>query len=193
MRKLIPTALLAFSTLAVSPAPPAAAATLADVTLPDRADAGGQSLVLDGLALRKKLFIKVYVGGLYLPAKEHSADRVLAGDTPRRMLFHFLYSVSANQMCDAWEDGLKDNTPQAGAEVKAAFHTLCGYMEDIPKGHEMALTYVPGQGTRVEVNGKVKGTIPGKPAADAILATWIGPDPGPGEDFKQAVLGAGNP
>ena len=49
------------------------------------------------------------------------------------------------------------------------------------------------QGTRVEVNGKVKGTIPAKPTADAILATWIGPNPGPGEDFKQAVLGANKP
>jgi hypothetical protein len=193
MHQPLPTALLAVSTLVLSLAPPAAAATLADVTLPDRADAGGQGLVLDGLALRKKFFIKVYVAGLYLPAKEHSAARVLAADTPRRMLFHFLYGVSAKQMCDAWDEGLADNTPQAGPEVKAAFRTLCGYMEDIPKGNEMALTYLPGQGTRVEVNGKVKGTIPAKPTADAILATWIGPNPGPGEDFKQAVLGANKP
>ena len=35
--------------------------------------------------------------------------------------------------------------------------------------------------------GKVKGTVPGKPTSDAILATWIGPKPGPGDDFKKAV------
>jgi len=52
------------------------------------------------------------------------------------------------------------------------------------------LTYLPGQGTQVEVNGKTKGTLPGKPTADAVLATWIGPHPGPGEDFKKGVLGA---
>jgi hypothetical protein len=189
MRKLLLCALLI--TFFLAPAPPAAAGSLAGVILPDKADAGGQSLVLNGMGLRKKLFIKVYVAGLYLPARERSAAKVLAADSPRRMVFHFLYSVSAKQMCDAWDEGLADNTPNAPAEVKASFRTLCTHMEAIPKGNEMALTYVPGQGTRVEVNGKAKGTLPGKPTADAVLATWIGPHPPPGEDFKLAVLGAG--
>ena len=52
------------------------------------------------------------------------------------------------------------------------------------------LTYVPGEGTTVEVNGKAKGTLPGKPTADAILATWIGPNPAPGDDFKKRSSGS---
>jgi hypothetical protein len=191
MRKLLLSSLLVTFAFALAPALPAAAATLADVTMPDKIDtAGAQPLVLNGLGLRKKFFIKIYVGGLYLPAKERAAAKVLAADSPRRLLFHFLYSVSAKQMCDAWDEGLADNTPQAAPDVKAAFKTLCADMEDIPSGHEMALTYVPGEGTRVEVNGKAKGTLPGKATADAVLATWIGPKPGPGDDFKKAVLGA---
>jgi len=191
MRKLLLGGLLT-TTLALSAlaAAPAGAGTLADVTMPDKIDIGGQALVLNGMGLRKKFVIKVYVAGLYLPAKERSPAKILAADAPRRMAFHFVFSVSAKQMCDAWEDGLADNTPNATAEVKAGFKALCGAMEDIPKGHEMVLTYQPGQGTRVEVNGKVKATIPGKPVSDAVLATWIGPHPDPGEDFKQAMLGA---
>ena len=175
--------------MAAVPASPVHAATLAGVTLPDKVDAGGQSLVLNGLALRSKLFIKVYVGGLYLTHKEHDAGKVLAEDAPRRMVLSFLYSVKSGQMCDAWKEGLEDNTPHAPADVKKAFGTLCGYMEDVPKGQTMTFTYLPGQGTVVEVNGKPKGTLPGKATADAILATWIGPKPGPGEDFKKGVLG----
>ncbi|HVT59336.1 MAG TPA: chalcone isomerase family protein [Thermoanaerobaculia bacterium] len=170
---------------------PAAAATLADVTLPDRVDANGQTLLLNGIGLRKKFFIKVYVGGLYLPAKEKSAAKITAADAPRRMVLHFVYGVSGKQMCDAWQEGLADNTPNATAEVKQGFNSLCGFMEAIDKGHELVLTYLPGQGTSVEVNGKAKGTLPGKATADALLATWIGPHPGPGEDFKSAVLGSG--
>ena len=171
------------------PAAPAAAATLEGVTLPDHVDAGGQSLVLDGMGLRKKFFIRVYVGGLYLPSKESDAGKVLTADAPRRMVFDFLYSVSKDQMCDAWKEGLEDNTPRAPAAVKKAFDTLCAWMEAIPKGHTMAFTYLPGTGTEVEVNGKKKGNLEGKPVADAILATWLGPKPGPGDDFKKAVLG----
>lgn len=175
--------------LALSLTLPAGAGTLAGVTLPDKAEVGGQTLALNGLGLRTKFFIKVYVGGLYLPQKEKAAAKVMSQDVPRRMVMHFLYSVSKSQMADAWEEGLEDNTPNASPEVKTAFKTLQSWMEDVPKGNKIVLTYVPGVGTTVEVNGKSKGTLGGKAVSDAILNTWIGPDPAPGEDFKKAVLG----
>ena len=167
----------------------AVAGTLAGVTLPDQVDVKGQKLVLNGMGLRTKLIIKVYVGGLYLPQKEKSAQKILAADSPRRQVMHFIYNVSKDQMCDAWADGLEDNTPNASAEVKKNFKTLCGWMDGVGKGQELVLTYLPGEGTHVAISGKEKGTLPGKPTADAILSTWIGPDPHPGADFKKAVLG----
>ena len=54
---------------------------------------------------------------------------------------------------------------------------------------QLVLSYAPATGTTVEVNGKSKGTLPGKATSDAIVRTWIGPDPAPGADFKKAVLG----
>jgi hypothetical protein len=167
----------------------ASAATLADVSLDDKITVNGQTLVLNGLGLRKKFFIKVYVGGLYLQAKMSNPASILASDTPRRMVMAFLYSVSKDQMCDAWNEGLEANTPNASAEVKGGFKTLCSWMEPIPKTNRLVLTYVPGTGTTVEVNGKMKGTLPGKATADAIASTWIGPKPAMGDEFKNAVLG----
>ena len=167
----------------------ATAASLASVNLEEKSVVNGQSLVLNGAGLRKKFFVKVYVGALYLPAKQANAAAILGADGTRQMVMHFVYSVSKDQMCDAWKEGLEDNTPNASAEVKGEFNTLCTMMEAIPKGSSLMLTYVPGKGTTVEVNGKVKGTLAGKAAADAILSTWIGPKPGPGDDFKSAVLG----
>jgi len=167
----------------------ASAASLAGVTLEDKAAVNGQTLTLNGLGLRKKFFIKVYVGGLYLAAKSSNPAAILGADSPRRMTMGFLYSVSKDQMCDAWEEGLEANTPHPSAEVKAGFKTLCSWMEPIPKGNRLTLTYVPGTGTMVEVNGKAKGTLPGKATADAIVSTWIGPKPAMGDDFKNAVLG----
>jgi hypothetical protein len=167
----------------------ASAADVAGVKMEDKTTVNGQNLVLNGAGLRKKFFIKVYVGGLYLPAKMSNPASILAADSSRRMVMHFLYSVSKDQMCDAWEEGLEANTPKASAEVKKDFKTLCSWMEPIPKGNRLVITYVPGTGTIVEVNGKVKGTLPGKATADAIVATWIGPKPAMGDDFKNAVLG----
>jgi hypothetical protein len=183
MRTVIPALLALLLTL------PAGAATLAGVTLPDKADANGKSLVLNGMGLRKKFIIKVYVGGLYLPQKEKSASKVLGADVPRRMTMSFIYDVSKDQMCEAWEEGLEANTPNASAEVKKNFNTLCTWMDGVGKGQQLNLTYVPGEGTHVEVGGKAKGTLPGKATSDAILGTWIGQNPAPGEDFKKAILG----
>lgn len=189
LRTLLPVALIA---LVAVPAAPAAlsAGTLADVTLPDRVQAGGHDLVLNGMGLRKKFVIKVYVGGLYLPSKERSVQKVLAADAPRRMTLHFLYGVSKEQMCDAWEEGLELTTPNPSPEVKKAFQTLCTWMDGVGKGKELTLTYVPGTGTEVAIDGKAKGTVPGKPTADAILRTWLGDKAAPGEDFRNGVMGA---
>jgi len=167
----------------------ASAVELGGVNMEDKTVVNGQTLVLNGAGLRKKFFIKVYVGGLYLPAKMSNPASILASDTPRRMVMHFVYSVSKDQMCEAWQEGLDANTPNSSAEVKGGFKTLCSLMDAIPKGNRLVITYVPGTGTVVEVNGKVKGTIPGKATADAIVATWIGPKPAMGDDFKNAVLG----
>jgi hypothetical protein len=183
MRKLVLAAALTLTALTAS------AADVAGVKLDDRITVGDKALVLNGAGLRKKFIVKVYAGGLYLPAKQSNAATVIATDQARRMVMHFLYSVTKAQMAEAWTEGLADNTPNASPEVKTAFKTLESWMEDVPKGNRIVLTYVPGIGTTVEVNGKNKGTLGGKAVSDAILNTWIGPDPAPGADFKKAVLG----
>lgn len=165
------------------------AATVGGVTLSDTATAGGQTLVLNGTGLRKKLFIKIYAAGLYLPAKQSSPERILAADTARQQVMHFVFDVDKAKIAEGWQEGLNDNTPNTSPAVKQAFSTLGSWMEDMKKGQKIVLTYVPGSGTTIEVNGKVKGVLQDKAVADAILATWIGPKPGPGEDFKKGILG----
>jgi hypothetical protein len=170
-------------------AAPVAAGTLAGVTLPDSVQVDGHTLVLNGLGLRKKFVVKVYVAGLYLPAKTRDAAQVLGGDVPRRGVLRFLYGVSKEQMCEAWDEGLAANTPGAPAEVEAGFERLCSLMADVEKGDEIAFTYLPGRGTEISVRRQSQGTIAGKAFAEALFACWLGPKPGPGEDFKQALLG----
>jgi len=169
-------------------APPAAAGELAGVELPDAATVGGEKLVLNGMGLRKKLFVKVYVAGLYLPAKQSDGKKVLAADTPRRTVMHFLYDVDRQKMCDAWDDALEGNVARPAAELVSQFETLCSWMQDVEKGQRMTYTYEPGEGTTVEVAGKTKGTIPGKAFADALWSAWIGAKPAT-TDLRDGLLG----
>jgi hypothetical protein len=132
----------------------------------------------------------VYVAGLYLPTRESDAEKILAADEPRHLVMQFVHDVDKGKMCNAWNEALANNTPDASPDLKAQFETLCSYMEDIKKGEQFVFSYLPGEGTRVEVKGSSKGMIPGKPFADALFKAWIGPKPGPGEGFKRNLLGA---
>jgi len=165
------------------------AAQLGGVTLADSMDTGGGKLLLNGMAVRKKVIFKVYVAGLYLPAREASGEAILAGDTPRACVLHFVRKVEGGKVAGAWRDGLAANTPDASAELKQQFATLCGWMEEMRDGELLEFIYLPGRGTEVRVKGKSKGILPGKPFADALFACWIGPRPGPGEGFKRGLLG----
>jgi hypothetical protein len=168
---------------------PAPAAEKAGVTLPDTVDVAQDTLVLNGIALREKFVIDVYVAGLYLTEKSSDAAAILAKDGPRMMVMHFVRDVEAGKINDAWFDGLKANVKNVTPELKAKFDQLAKMMTDVKDGQEMGFTYTPATGTDVMVAGKTMGGIPGKDFADAILATWIGPKPGPGQRFKKALLG----
>jgi len=169
---------------------PASAGELKGVTLPDTVDVGDTSLHLNGMALRKAYgFVKVYVAGLYLETEQSDAEQVLASDSPRRMVMHFLRGVGADDICEGWKEGLEANTENPSAELEASFDTLCEWTDSAEKNQQYVFTYVPGTGTTVEVGGESKGTMEGKVFADALLATWIGPNPGPGEGFKNDLLG----
>ena len=159
------------------------------VTLPGTADVAGHALVLNGAATFTKVYIKIYVAGLYLTAKSADAGGILAADSARRMAIYFVFHLSKIQLCDQWKDALAANTPGASPQLKAKFVTLCANMADIDSQQQMLFTYLPDTGTEVRVAGSVKVTIPGKDFADAMLNAWIGPHPAAGEDFKQRLLG----
>lgn len=168
---------------------PILAGTLAGITLPDTLKIDDQALVLNGMALRKKVVFKVYVAGLYLPVKEKNSEKILAADQTRCTVMHFVRSVGADAITEAWYEGLQANTPNHSQELKKQFDTLATLMEDVQEGDKLVFTYRPGKGTEVKVKGKIKGTINDKTFADALFSCWIGKKPGPGEGFKQGLLG----
>ena len=166
------------------------ARTISGVALPATIEASGYTLSLNGAALRKKAIFKVYVAALYLTETSATPSDILAADQPRRMEMHFVRSVDKKKVCEAWEEGLEKNTPEASAALKQQFTELCGMMVNIKDGQSYSFTYIPGTGTTVVAAGEEKGVLPGKEFADAILRCWIGPKPGPGEGFKKDLLGA---
>ena len=164
------------------------AASLAGVTLPDSQQVAGKNLVLNGLGLRSKMMVKVYVAGLYLEQKSSDPNAIMKSDAPKKIIMHFVYHPSKGQMADAFNDGFADNSPDAMKTMKSDIDKLNGALEDLKAGDEMVFTYVPGTGTTLAINGKDKVTIAGQPFAQALLSVWLGPKP-PTADVKKGMLG----
>jgi len=164
------------------------AASLAGVTLPDTVQVGGTTLVLNGLGLRKKFVVKVYVAGLYLQQKSSDPDAIIKADAPKRIVMQFVRDVSKSQIADAFNEGFNNNAPDAEKTMKADIDRLLGALEPVKEGDQMVFTYVPGTGTTFAINGKEKLTI-GAPAFGPVLfSVWLGPKP-PTADLKKGMLG----
>jgi len=161
------------------------AATLAGVTLPDTVKVGDKTLLLNGLGLRSKMMVKVYVAGLYVEQKSGDGTAIVNAEAPKRIVLHFVRSVSNDQITDAIVGAFDAN---AKASLKAQIDQFGAALEPFSENDEMSMTYVPGTGTVLNVKGKDKLTIAGFPFAKALFGIWLGANP-PSSSLKDGMLG----
>jgi hypothetical protein len=166
----------------------AEAGTLAGVVLPDTVQAGSATLVLNGLGLRTKYMVKVYVAGLYLPQKSSDADAILKTDEPKRLVMHFVRDVSKSQITDAFNESFENNAPEAKKTLQPEIDRFFTGIDSLKAGDEMAMTYVPSAGTTLSMNGKDKVTISGTAFEQMLFSVWLGPKP-PNAGLKKGILG----
>lgn len=164
------------------------ARTFAGVTVPDTVTVGGQTLVLNGMGLREKYFLDVYVGALYLPSASRDASAIIQLDAPKRVTMHFIYEeVPREKIIETLYEGLAKVPQYSG--LKPQMDQVAGWMEDLHAGDEVLYDYVPGTGTVVTVKGKKKGTIPGADFMKLVFTIYLGPTPA-NEALKAGLLGA---
>lgn len=167
------------------------AAEVAGVRIADSVRVGNSELVLNGAGLRSKLFIKVYVGALYVGQKTTTVAAVLDSPLPRRMAMRMLRDLDAESLHEALEDGLRNNlSPTELAEVKAQADQLAGIMKGIGKvreGDTVAIDFA-ADGIVVSQNGEGRGKVAGAGFGKALLKVWLGEKPADAS-LKKALLG----
>jgi hypothetical protein len=153
----------------------AAALEVAGVKVPEKISIGDSDtqLVLNGAGIRKKFFIKVYVGALYLPAKQNKINAILAETGPKRITMHFLYKeLSAKKLVNGWNEGFSGNN--SAAEVKSL-------QARINRFNKLFRTVV-------YINDQQMGTVEGFDFNQALLKIWLGKKPAD-DGLKKAWLG----
>lgn len=165
------------------------AGELAGIKIPDQVTMDGATLHLNGMGIRKKLWIKVYVGALYLEHTTHSAEEAIATKQYRRIEMHFMTNKATKKRMDkAWWEGFEHNSPDKMRVLRGSVEQFVGFFGDMREGDVIAFTITPKGETKVELNGKLKGTLAGEDFAEALLKVWLGPEP-PSDDLKEGMLG----
>jgi hypothetical protein len=160
------------------------------INVPEQVQVQASPLMLNGLGLRQATMFKVnvYVAALYVAQKSTDANAILASNTPKKLVLHFVRDVDGADLTKAWDEGFEHNAQEQLPALKTRIEQLKGWMADMKSGQQLAFTHKPGAGIEVEVNGAVQGTVEGDDFARAFLAIWLGAKP-PNPDLKAGLLG----
>ena len=165
----------------------ALAAEIEDVRFPDSIETGDTRLGLHGLGLlRYRVLFRGYVGGLYLP-RATPGKRVL-DDVPKALELSYFWAIEGRLFGEAATEILKRQHGAARvAEYQSELDALHALYRDVEVGDRYRLTYVPGRGTELALNGEVLGIVPGARFARDYFGIWLGEDP-LNEPFREALI-----
>ncbi len=163
--------------LALSMVPlPARALTVENVTFADSVTIGGTPVPLRNAALLRYLkFIKAYVAGLYMP--EGIKSEAVLSDVPKRLEINYLVPIKGPDFGKGAEPTLQLNqTPAELAKLRSRIDRINSIYQDVKPGDRYALTYLPGRGTELALNGTPLTVIEGADFAAAYFGIWLGRD-----------------
>jgi carbonic anhydrase/acetyltransferase-like protein (isoleucine patch superfamily) len=169
------------------------AAKIENIDFPEETLVGTQKYVLNGAGIRKKkklgMNFKVYVGALYLAAKNKNAQEIIAGAQPKILELVFLREIDRETLQDAWKEGYEKNCKDDCAATKAQFKAFNDMMVDVQDGSRLKLTF-DKSGVNVEMKAAKTSNvaIDGEAIRRVLMSIFIGDHP-PTEDLKKALLG----
>jgi hypothetical protein len=153
---------------------------------------GGVDLVLNGVGVRKRFFIPVYVAGLYVPQRSSDPETLLRQRGPRRMAMRFVREVEAELFMTSLNEGMRKNY---GASQLAAWRpqietltTVISTMVLARRADNITWDFTE-EGGRIMQNSVPRvPSIPGEDFYNAVLRVWLGEQPADAE-LKRGLLG----
>ena len=175
-------------TILVISAPCAAAAeTIEGVSFEEKIVVKDTPLKLVGAGLFRYFGFKAYAGALYVE-DTNAFPEGLAGKA-KRIEIEYFRPVKGEDFGPATNEVVSRNLSAALFDrLRSRIDYHNSLYENVNPGDRYSLTYIPGIGTELALNGEPKGVIPGEDFAEAIFSIWIGPDPISGS-FKKQLLG----
>jgi len=170
-------------------APTAFAKKVAGVTLDENITIEDTELTLNGAGIRKKLFIKLYVGSLYLQQSRTDAAEIMAADEPMMIRLNMRSDLlTRKKLVKALNTGFKNSAGDNLAAIQPRIDELLALVsEPVRPGDQLSLLYLPETGTSVIKNGELLGQISGLDFKQAFFGVWLSAKPAQAS-LKQAMI-----
>jgi len=156
---------------------PSHALTVENITFAESTAVGDKPLPLGNAGLLRYLkFIKVYVAALYLPEGIKAED--VLSDVPKRLEISYLISIKGPDFDKGAAPVLEGNqSPAELAKLRPRIDRINAAYKDVKPGDRYSLTYLPGRGTELALNGTPLVVIEGSDFAAAYFGIWLGREP----------------
>ncbi len=160
------------------------------ISMPGTLKAGKDTLILNGTGIRTKFFMDIYVGGLFLQKMERNGRRIINADEPMAIRLHIVSRmVTPKRMESNTREGFEKSTGGNIAPIRDQIDKFISiFKTGINKYDYYDIIYIPGKGTQVYKNGKLKARAPGLNFKQALFGIWLGGDPVQ-PNLKKGMLG----
>jgi len=149
-----------------------------------------KTLSLNGAGIRKKLFVKVYVGSLYTERKVTTPAQLLADPGEKLVRMNFVHSkVEKEKIIEAFAEGLRNNSPEVARSAEAKMF-LSWFTADFVAGDTVDISLSPDGTVAASHNGKALGTVRSPELVPGVLLIWFGEKPADA-GLKKGMLGQG--
>lgn len=137
-----------------------------------------------------RFFFKLYDAALYIE-EGATTDAVLSADTAYHLEFRYLREIDKSIILKSADRMLEKNlSEEERAQIEDRVQRLNAAYQTVREGDRSSLTYQPGVGTTLRINGRPEITLSGKDFAKLYFRIWLGPYPISAE-MKSVLLGQG--
>lgn len=139
-------------------------------------------LQITGEATRKKFFVSVYSVAHYLQegapmaSGANKIQTILDEDTAKQLTFKWVRTVEAAKVKEGYDESFKKTlSPFEYAQLQNEItHFLSYFNQEVKKGDEQVLRWLPGGSIEVIIKGNKVGTISNPAFAKALWSIWFG-------------------
>lgn len=196
-RRLLATLLVAV-TLAVPPvlvgedtkpeASPIEEHCVGKVCFPEQVTFGDWTVPLRGAGKASWMTFDLYTAALWVGEDAKTSDDILKADVPKRLVLHYHRSVKREDIIKGTMKMLEKRKDLDLEALRPRLDALHAALVSVERGDEYTITWMPGRGLEVALNGRVISTVEGDDFGAPYMGIWLD-DPPISDSLRKKLLG----